>query len=172
MYIFISVCQIKSTVTIKITFIFDEVYFKSEKVRVSVHSWKIMGLGLFRASSPLFFRNGQILRLSPINLVDLLLYGKPHCSNFRTVICFRTITAIFSGVWIFQIFILNFTDHVKARTLLTLCLLYCLSLIHTLSENKICGTYCFYTCHMSIPVNFLKTSWGRKRENDHIQWTF
>ena len=51
MYIFISVRQIKSTMTIKITCMFDEMYFKSEKVLVSVHSWKIMGLGPFGGSA-------------------------------------------------------------------------------------------------------------------------
>ena len=56
--------KIKCTMSFKIQFIFLKVYFKLEEILVSVHSWKIMGLG---PSSPLFFRNGQILGLSPVH---------------------------------------------------------------------------------------------------------
>ena len=64
---FLSPCAKRNrSISIKIHYILVDVYFKSEKVLISVLSWKIMTLCPFGASSPLFFRNGQILGLSPI----------------------------------------------------------------------------------------------------------
>ena len=40
--------------------------FKLENVLVSLHSLKTMGLAPFRASAPLFLRNGELLGHSPI----------------------------------------------------------------------------------------------------------
>jgi hypothetical protein len=40
--------------------------FKLEKVLVSLHSLKPMGLGPFGASAPLFLRNGELPGHSPI----------------------------------------------------------------------------------------------------------
>jgi hypothetical protein len=37
--------------------------FKLENVLVSLHSLKIMGLGTFGASAPLFLRNGELLEV-------------------------------------------------------------------------------------------------------------
>ena len=45
--------------------------FKLEKVLVSLHSLKPMGLGPFGASAPLFLRNGELLGHSPIRNVHL-----------------------------------------------------------------------------------------------------
>ena len=44
------------------------VHFKLENVLVSPHSIKTMGLGPFRASAPLFLRNGELLGHSPIRI--------------------------------------------------------------------------------------------------------
>jgi hypothetical protein len=44
--------------------------FKLENVLVSFHSLKIMGLGTFGASAPLFIRNGELLGHSPIHNVS------------------------------------------------------------------------------------------------------
>ena len=67
---FLSPCaRRKRSMSIKIHHILVEVYFKSEKVLVYVHSWKIMWLDPFGTSSPLFFRNGQTLGLSPIHKI-------------------------------------------------------------------------------------------------------
>ena len=41
--------------------------FKLENVLVSLHTLKTMGLGPFGASAPLFLRNGELLRHSPIH---------------------------------------------------------------------------------------------------------
>ena len=41
--------------------------FKLEKVLVSLHSLKTMGLSPLGASAPLFLRNGEVLGHSPIH---------------------------------------------------------------------------------------------------------
>ena len=49
--------------------------FKLENVLVSLHSLKTMGLGPFGPSAPLFLRNVELLRHSPLRH-DISIYGK------------------------------------------------------------------------------------------------
>ena len=102
---FISV--LKRSVSIKIHYLLVEVYFKSEKVLVSVLSLNIIELSPFGGSSPLFVRNGhsdtrtfsytEILKfLSVIEIVrsDLVYFlffsARPRAAEYTIGICKET----------------------------------------------------------------------------------
>ena len=99
---FLSLCaKRKCSISIKIHYVLVEVYFKSEKVLVSVHSWKIMGLGPFGPSSPLFVRNGQPLGLSPIRhyqylLIKVSLQLIQTCVKLTNILHFTILNTDFS----------------------------------------------------------------------------
>ena len=53
--------------------------FKLENVLVSLHSLKTMDPGSFRASAPLFLRNGELLGHSPIHIKRVIEYCSSQC---------------------------------------------------------------------------------------------